>query len=217
MKKRIACISLAIALIMGQIHAFDFSMGASFGMGMPVFRGEDAKEMMDKIDDRGYKKDNNLFSLSPTFQMDLLFGFSKYIALETGVGYRGYKQEWDSGSTTAVRIYSQNLIIPVMLRGQFPFGIFSLYASIGPKFNISFTDKLYFDSLDAPKGIGTVAEGNSFLIDLGFAIGFEIKLGRIYMGLRGGYDLNLMSPMDISDAKWYQDNFGGSLTFRRQL
>lgn len=218
MKKKISCVLLVITLIAGQLYAVDFSWGGSFAFGMPIFRGENAKNMIDSVENYDDVADTFLLKLvgvAPSMQTDLLIGISPYFALETGVGMRWFGKGW-KGANRSVAITSMDLMIPLMARGRYDIGILSLYASIGPTFIIPLPIYDYY--YDKVTGFpATDVETNPFLMDLGFALGFEVKLGKFHMGLRGSYDLNVISPIKTingRDVKWYQDNLNLSITFR---
>jgi len=214
MKKRIICMSLALALIVGQVYAVDFSWGGSFGFGKAIFRGEDAENTMDIVEN-WTEEEAGLFSISPIVQADLIIGISPYFAVETGIGFRSYIAGWETGKKSLV-IASQTVILPVMARGKYDIGILSVYAAIGPKFIIPLTIYDYYTY--AQTGYkNSAVKMNLFLMDLGFAIGAEVKLGKFHIGLRGNYDLNLISPIKSIngvDQEWFHDNLSLSITIR---
>lgn len=226
MKKRIVLVAIALTLIVGQVSAIDFSWGASFGLGKPVFRGDYAEALMDETENYDKLESDdffvNMLENAPLIETTILIGISPYFAIETGFGLRSFalaKTKKTGDNTHGIAILNYDFIIPLMARGRYDIGIFSVYGALGPKFIIPAAGLLNITYLtyEPPKGREPTVELNTFLVDLGFALGFEVKLGSLHIGLRGSYDLNLISPIKSvngSDIEWYHDNLNLSITFR---
>lgn len=218
MKKKIVLVSLVFALVVGHVSAIDFAMGGTFGFGMPVFRGDDSDYVVDIVENWEEPDGDNflykLMAVSPLMQMDVYIGITPYLLVETGIGFRSYAGRWKNpNSNETLYITSQDILIPVMVRGKYDIGIFSVYASTGAKFIIPgiLGHTYYSHSKGSNLGVSE-PEQNDFLMDWGFAVGAEVKLGKMHVGLRGSYDLNLVSP--LKDAEFYHDNLNLSITFR---
>lgn len=222
MKKKLLCMSVVIALIAGQLYAIDISIGISSpGYGVGVLRGENGEDFVNIVDAFGFKEDTNL-SFFPMAQFNLLFEFSPYLGLETGIGYGRSILTWSRGEAI-IDLYRDGLIIPLMGRSQFSLGIFNFYVMFGPKFVIPLKDEYYTRiNQDGTTDSANNYEENRFTMDLGFALGSEIKLGSLFLGLRVGYDFNVVSPVKAeqssgADVSWYHDVFCSSITLRYAL
>ena len=224
---KLLCAIIILLTINTAAYAIEISVGISADIGSPIFRGDDYTTYVAGLYDIGFE---NGHGLSYRFGVDLMVELMPFFAIETGFGY----------GTSRLRLNDMNIsdkfplidsedplfdktgyTIPLMLRGQFEAGIMLLYGSIGPKFFIPSSDYI---ALDYGKGGEAILpqgyiENNDFAIDLGFALGFEVRLGKShYLGARFNYDLNLLSPIKSiggnSDPSFYQDNMSGSLTYR---
>ena len=131
------------------------------------------------------------------------------------------------------RFFQRNeLTIPIMIRGQYELEKFVGYASVGVKLGIPLSKHYSFSKIlkdgkeiDSSKESNKEADPNysGLAMDVAFALGGEYRIaGAHYVGLRLGYDLNVISPYntkEMSDAMakdfaFYQDNFNVSLSYR---
>ena len=230
MKKIFIFICLSIALMIGQVHAFEFSIGISSpGFGLGFLRGSDADNIIDTLETAGFERDFGL-SLFPLAQVNLAFMFETpaggSVGLETGIGYgmSTVKYKGDiSGAQVSVLAKREGLIIPILYRGQYEFSRGTIYALTGPTFVIPMTSRyasVETDSADVLVGTGISSLETRFSVDLGIAIGGEFRItGGHYIGLRAGYDWSLFmshleSPKDIQNIEFYHDNLNLSLTYR---
>lgn len=218
-KKLILCI--AIAFIAGQLVAIDYSIGISTpGFGMGILRGKTAENQINHVEEKGYKKDFGL-SLFPVAQIDFVVKFLPFLALETGVGYGMSTVFWSKevdGTKNRFLFKKEGVVIPIMVRGFLEIGKFIVYVSMGPKLNILTSG--YMNQEIGEEKQDLKAEKNTFIVDLGFAIGGEYNITDAhYIGVRVGYDLNLISPLKKYPTgeeieAWNHDILAVSITYR---
>jgi len=238
MKKMILVLSMM--LISASVYAIEYSVGLSApGFGVGILRGEDAKTMTDVFKEVDAK---SVFapSFAPAFQLDFMVEFLPFLALETGIGwtYSSVIYEMEDGDFLSQQIFQRNeLTIPIMIRGQYEADKFVAYGSVGVKLGIPLAGQYMYGKefkdgkeTDASKKRREDSEMDNYsalAMDIAFAIGGEYRItGAHYVGLRLGYDLNVLSPLDAKkvaknfgdEAKnfedFYQDNFNVSLSYR---
>lgn len=149
MKKRLLITFLYLVILVSapinKINAFEMSVGFSLpGVGSPILRGgythsanvnflEDIKsELPISIPGIG-------LSFAPILSLDLMFEILPYLAIETGVGIglTAIAAQLTRGNeTSAVVNLGLDVVMPLMIRGQYEFGRVVIYASVGPKFQI---------------------------------------------------------------------------------
>ncbi len=230
---------LSMMFISVNIYGVETSIGLSTpGFGLGFLRGSDAKRIIDNLEDSpvsGYEKVFGL-SLSPAAQLNVMVEFLPFIAIETGVGWRTssiiYKHE-QNYIRTDVTFTRNEIIVPIMLRFQHEFERFVIYGSAGVLLGIPLS-KTYefrhvFLSDNISEAFSNTNDYNSspFNMDVSFALGGEFRVASAhYIGLRLGYDLNVLSPLNAKEIaaekgepeedfkSWYHDNFNLSLSYR---
>lgn len=228
MKRLFVTITLALMLMVSannKAEAQEVSFGFSGpGLGFNVLRGDYAEAIEDAADLND--ADKIAFSFAPAFQVNLMFEFAPSFALETGIGFGysavSYTAPNSSLLEDGIEIYLKaGVSIPIMLRLQHESKRSVIYLSVGPKFIIPFLNDYAFRylNLSALTDGTTILKNNDFGLDIGFAIGGEIRLlDANYIGLRVAYDLNVISiakaPRGVDDFELLHDNFGVSLTYR---
>ena len=224
---KLLCVIIILLAINTSLYAIEISVGISADVGSPIFRGDDYIGYVASLYDMGLK---NGSGFSYRVGIDLMLEIMPFFAIETGFGYGSSRLRLNDMNTSDKfpLIESKDPLfdrtgftIPLMLRGQFESGIMLLYGSIGPKFFIPTSD---YVAVDYEKGGEAILpqgyiENNDFAIDLGLALGVEVRLGKSsYLGVRFNYDLNLLSPIKSiggnEEHSFYQDNMSGSLTYR---
>jgi len=228
MKKIFLTMTLALMLMVtanNKIEAAEVSFGFSGpGIGFNVLRGDTAKKIEDTTDLND--SDKIALSFSPAFQIDIMFELFPFLALETGIGF-GYSSVRYTAPNLSllgdgIEIYKKmGLTIPIMIRLQHELERAVIYLSVGPKLIIPFLNDYAFRYLNsyALTDGNTILKNNDFGLDVGFAVGGEIRiLDANYLGIRVAYDLNVISvakaPRGANDFELYHDNFGVSLTYR---
>ena len=223
MKKMILVLSMM--LISANAYAFGLSMGLSApGFGLSFLRGDHAERMVKNLEDSGMKE-KSAFSFAPAVQLDLMIELLPFFAIETGIGWTisSIIYEYETASVKEELTIERNeLTIPIMLRLQHQIGSLLGYAAVGvkigmPQSEIYMYKKVFED--DRLSRSENYEYSSEITLDVAFAVGFELNiLDSHYFGVRGGYDLNVINPIDIeyvvSDYEWYQDNFNVSLTYR---
>ena len=233
---------LSMMFISVNIYGVETSIGLSTpGFGLGFLRGSDAKRIIDNLEESpatgvsGYEKVFGL-SLSPAVQLNVMVEFLPFIAIETGVGWRTssiiYKHE-QNYIRTDVTFTRNEIIVPIMLRFQHEFERFVIYGSAGVLLGIPLS-KTYefrhvFLSDNISEAFSNTNDYNSspFNMDVSFALGGEFRVASAhYIGLRLGYDLNVLSPLNAKEIaaekgepeedfkSWYHDNFNLSLSYR---
>ena len=232
---KLFCVMIALLTINTAAYAIEVSVGASFGAGMPIFRGTNYKDTIDGIKHQFPDAKKTTFTLIP--QIDVMIEFIPFLALETGLGFKystlKYVETLDRAeidvSYTRSKIY-----IPIMLRGQFEYSLGVTYISAGIKLgfpvsdydvtalkDLNYSDQTFEHSIDA----------SPFTLDIAFALGQEFRIVTShYVGVRIGYDLNVVEPFATAskdDFKngteikafpdyfhWFHDDFTVALTYR---
>ena len=229
MKKLFLTLALALTIMLtanNKLEAVEISFGFSGpGIGFNVLRGDTANAMKDLADQNDADKVS--LSLSPVFQLNLMFEISPFLALETGLGFGGSVLYYTTPKLgfleDGTEIYAKaGFTIPIMLRLQHELERALIYLSVGPKFIIPILNADYaFRTFSYASIVDemTIYKSNDFGLDIGFALGGEIRiLDANYLGLRVEYDLNVVSmakaPRGDDDFEFYHDNFGFSLTYR---
>lgn len=233
MKKTFLCVMLLVIVTSTSVYAVEFTAGLSVQFfGMNNFRGEDAKGMIDDIEGLGYE---NIFNYAPVaIQADAMLELSPYFAIETGVGFRMFYMFYEgriqlsdispslSGHMTfsEMAILRFEVVIPIMFRVQHEFEKVVVYGATGVKLGIPIVNDYIMVDLF---GIEESLAESKFSMDVAFAVGFEVKISSDtfadrYIGLRVGYDLNVIRPTDPSlmgiGDDTYHDSFGVTLTTR---
>lgn len=253
MKKCLLTIA-SILLISSLTYAVDFSIGITAGGWGPTFvRGtsDDAKMFNNKDEDKfdGFKRPLNYnMAFAPVAQITGQVDIIPFFGIELGLGYSmksiGFSFDGqDSDGKDVVSGYKMSinqLSIPLLLKGQYEIAdMVNIYVGVGPKFNFNilaptrteYTDGKKNETDDNPYK-AEKEEYNMFDMDLSFAIGAEYKIaGAHYLGLRVGYDMNLLGTMkeykryeDTTTGDWvdkyegrnkfYADDLAISLTYR---
>ena len=208
-------------------HALQISIGASFlGGGFNMNRGDDYKKFLNSFNPTDEFKKKSTFSFSPAFQANLMFNFSPYFAIETGIGV-GVSRSFHAESSIKkdeITITRIDMIIPLMLRLQYSSQNIILYTSIGPNFNMPTTEYPYTQESNKAEAIESFK--SVFTIDMSFAFGAEYMVSKNhYIGVRADYNLNVMPMFSIINnttstnktfeaLNWNQDRFNLSLTYR---
>ncbi len=238
--KKILCVIATMFAISTSVYAIELSVGASVGLGAPLFKD------LDTDLDTGLTSIPTLDEKSKLyykFQLDVLIEFNPFFALETGFGFSGatMTQSYTSSSTTYESEYKytpQQVYLPVMARGQIGYnGIADLYmvtygaagAKVGlPVGNLStYKIKSTVSSGDTATTYDGKAENNSFMVlDVAIAVGQEVRLGNShYVGLRIGFDIGIFSYESYSDGDSFSgaddyfgmNNFNFAVTYRYSL
>ncbi len=175
-------------------------------------------------------RDTGSVSFSPAVQIDVLIEYN-YLTLETGIGYTK-----SSLTYSKVHFLREEITIPLIARIFFDYGKFITYTSMGLKFGIPLRDSYARQFLDGEEiSLGENANnGSNFAMDIAFAMGFEVLIadelwdGKHYLGLRVGYDLNVVNPTnpqkmanifggntrDYEGTDFAHDSLNFSLTYR---
>lgn len=219
---------LSMMLISTSVYAMGLSIGFSTpGFGLGFLRGDNAEDFVKSLEALG-AEESSAFSFAPAIQLDLMIELSSFLAIETGIGYStsSIVYEGEVGNVRTETTFRRNeMTIPVMLRLQLQLGSLLGYASTGVKFGIpqskTYESRKVFinDSLSDFLSDTDSDDGSDLSLDVAFAVGGELNiLYSHYIGVRVGYDLNVISPLNTdnlpSDYEWYQDNFNVSLTYR---
>jgi len=220
MRKMFLVLSIMLAVITTQasLYAIEVSVGISAGLyEHSIFRGSDADKFSGLNDFSGSEVD---------IPINIMVEFLPFLALETGIGYSytrimDYDADMDfsegfSFDKGSIVFFKHGFTIPLMLRGQYEFNRVLVYGSVGPKLFIPISDYVY--KVD-PAVAADFFKNSNFSLDLGFALGVEFRVGDAnYLGLKVGYDLNLISPLKSiggkENPKFYNDDAGVSLTYR---
>ncbi len=232
---KLLCVMIALLAINTSLYAVEISVGASFGAGMPIFHGTDATDMVKSINEVVKENPDVMkkitFNLVP--QVNVMFEFIPFLALETGVGFKystfNYTQKFGDMDTISATTRSE-IYIPVMLRGQFEYRLGVTYLSAGVKLGIPISAYQTQSGKDYNYDTGNIEEikgddaimikAAPFTLDIAFALGQEFRIATShYIGVRVGYDLNLLRPYATSAgvdsvADWFQDDFSVALTYR---
>jgi len=251
MKQKILALSMAFAFVTthASLYAVEVSIGVSApGIGVSIMRGDGVDKILNAANAASAVLGGDDLqkivpvSFAPAFQIDVMIEFLPNIALETGIGYSistaMYQEKFDAnvdgtvtelGSKLQVMFKQAEIVIPVMLRGQYEFERFLMYGAVGAKLGIP-VSKGYLLSqtlTDDDLKVDFSENASTVNLDIAFALGGEYRIANAhYIGLRLGYDLNVLSPLnaekyadsingtasDFEDV--FQDNFSASLTYR---
>ena len=225
MKKMILVLSMMF--ISANVYGFGLSLGLSTpGFGLAFLRGDNVEKFVDNLEKSGYEK-KSAFSFAPAIQLDIMIELLPFAAIETGIGWSTASiiYEMESGNVKREFTFKRNeLTIPLMLRLQNQIGSLLGYAAVGVKFGIPqsssyMSEKVFVNDRLSDSLNEDYYDSSDITLDIAFAIGGELNiLDSHYVGIRGGYDLNVISLVDTervtSDYEWYQDNFNVSLTYR---
>lgn len=244
---------LSIMLISTSIYAIEVSVGFSApGIGLGILRGDGVLNAANLATERSGSSEGMeqklTISFAPAFQTGIMIEVLPFLALETGIGYTMstvmYENEYITtvnGATvdaSAQLLFTKTEItIPFMFRLQHEFRRFVMYGAVGVKLGIP-VSKGYLSEQTLIDGVLNVyfpEDASSVSMDISFSLGGEFRIASShYLGLRLGYDLNVISPFDAekyadarnqalnatykinaSDYKdIYHDSFGASVTYR---
>lgn len=219
---------LSMMLISTSVYAIELSIGLSTpGFGLAFLRGDDAEDEVRRLEN-GNLEQASAFSFAPAIQLDLMIALAPFLAIETGIGYSTSSiiYEGETGNErTEITFKRDEMTIPLMLRLQHQIGSLLGYGAVGVKFGLpqsktyQSTKVFVNDRLNDSFSDTDSDNASDFSMDVAFALGLELNLlYSHYVGIRGGYDLNVISPINTdntpSNYEWYQDNFNVSLTYR---
>ena len=238
MKKMILVLSMM--LIASSVYAIEYSVGLTApGFGVGILQGDTAKQYTDFLESGAMGTEvKKVFSPSfaPAVQLDFMVELLPFLAIETGLGWTYssiiYESEEIGGYMYQANIVRNELTIPIMIRGQYEADKFVGYASVGVKLGIPLSKHyMYGKILKDGKEIDETKKPredadptySDMAMDIAFALGGEYRItGAHYVGLRLGYDLNVISSVNMKemtddqakDFDFYQDNFNVSLSYR---
>ena len=227
--KNLLCVMIVMFALGSTAEAVEVSVGGSAGFGVPFFRGKDAKDftsMLENMSGSPYP----FMSFSIPARLDLMIEVLPFLAIETGVGYENTGMMYNLSlgllkSSTFV-INKSQVYIPVMLRGQYEYKIGVTYLSVGVKLGIPLGEDYLsgFDGVLSGSANTYTIKTSDFSMDVSFAIGQEFRLGDAnYLGIRIGYDLNVIQNFDTKDLKdagleayesHFMDDIEFALTYR---
>ena len=238
MKKMILVLSMM--LIASSVYAIEYSVGLTApGFGVGILQGDTAKQYTDFLESGAMGTEvKKVFSPSfaPAVQLDFMVELLPFLAIETGLGWTYssiiYESEEIGGYMYQANIVRNELTIPIMIRGQYEADKFVAYGSVGVKLGIPLSKhyssmKMLKDGkeMDESKEMNEKLDPtySDLAMDIAFALGGEYRItGAHYVGLRLGYDLNVISSVNMKemtddqakDFDFYQDNFNVSLSYR---
>ncbi len=210
MKKSVLIGSFLILLLLPvSVFAIDYSVGGSIDLGLSVVRGGYRNNLGDIQEvfvdaGRGSDAEVNYFAYAP--KVDVLLEFNDNFALETGVGYRNAKSEFDftySNAKQKTTFSRDELVLPAMLRAQFTYSRNNkvMFLSVGPKLGIPLSDDYFRESLSGALYGTVIIESAPVFLDLGISVGQDHRLGRsTYFVFRANYDINLLEPFKVDSA-----------------
>lgn len=247
MKKILLCVMLLVLTTSTNVYAFiymfdlmgrigaEVSVGVTaFGIGTGFLRGSDAKTMIN-----GFERDlSSSISFAPAAQFDIMIEYIPgFAAIETGVGYSYSSLTYEKGegqNKVKNRFTREEITVPIMFRGMLDNPFFIPYSAVGVKFGIpvgdSYLSSKTFENAEEIQSIDI--DTSDFSLDVSFAIGFEYNIKSSYdkeidiydratshyIGLRLGYDLNVISPLQNSENvrgnDFFHDNLSVSFTYR---
>ncbi len=209
MRKTKFCFLVLLLCVPISTFAMDISVGGSFDLGLSVVRGGyrnnlgDIQEMFSDAGRESYAKVNYL-AFAP--KVDVLLEFNENFGLETGVGYRNAKSDFDFEYSDGIQYTSfirNEVLIPVMFRGQFSYDRDSkvMFLSVGPKLGIPLDNEYFSETLRGALN-GTIKfPAAPVFLDLGISIGQDYRVGNnTYFGIRANYDINLLEPFKVDDV-----------------
>lgn len=226
--------------ISSKIYMFDFSIGFNvLGAGSSFSRGEDYKKKLDSLSNNNTKQMglSKRYVLSDAINVNVRFGFNKYIALETGLGVNikssGYQYtNYGIYDEVMFRYKLHLLSLPILFITKYDIkDKFNIYLAVGPKLNLKLKSDLYRTLINKTINQTSVYEKNpysytAFSMDINFSFGSEYQfMTNQYLGLRLSYNLNVMSHFNkwsTSKKKWvaekyYIDGIALSITYRYLL
>ena len=194
--KNLLCVMIAIFAFSASSYAVEVSVGGSLGGGIPVMRGDFRDTITETAEKISGRDKPSSYLIAST--IDVMIEILPYLAIETGLGYdEGGIWYLEKNNATHSRVIFNNskLYIPLMLRAQYEYKLGVTYASVGVKF--AFPEGDDFLSITEPLDDNYGMLNSDFAMDVAFAIGQEFRLGDAnYLGVRIGYDLNVISPLD---------------------
>ncbi len=211
--KRIVSVLILVAIAVTPVLAIDISVGASLGLGLPFLRGsdyEEAQKTLDAFVDAGGSLDESKLAFAP--QIDAVISMIPFLSLETGVGFLSSKETQSvsvMGATVDTEFMRSEIVIPTMIRCSYEYpmqlGMATAgvtYLSVGTKLGIPLGSYMT-SKADLPAvGIDQEIDAAPVVLDLAVAVGQEFKLGeKNYLGIRVGYDFNLLAPYDEEDPE----------------
>ncbi len=228
------CITVLLIIAVIPVLSIDVSVGGSFGLGLPLFRGsayEEIQSSLGQLGGFGGSAEESKFAYAP--QIDAVIVFNPFVAVETGVGFLSSVETRTvsifGGSTESVMKRTQ-ITIPVMIRGSYEYGLDLgpissgiTYLSAGAKLGLPVAS--YSTSTGSVLGVtfSDEVDAASFVLDIAFAVGQEFKFAeKHFLGMRVGYDLNVLTPLDEdatsnlsgSDVELFHDNLLFGITYR---
>jgi len=231
MKKIFLTIILSFLFTSLRLYSFEISVGSSLlGVGFGVFRGSYAETIENDAKYSDTKLNTSSISFMPIIQVDVMFEFLPFLALETGIGFgvSCYNAEVKERNAPEYVFTRTEFRIPIMIRGQLELERLLFYGAFGTKLGIQLFENYTTIKNETAnsKGITEIKNARGFTVDIAFALGGEFRvINSHYVGLRVGYDINVLSPMvgvnasafSISDKdadSTFHDNFNVSLTYR---
>ncbi len=224
--KKSAFIVFIILLGVIKIYAIDLSLSAQLGAGSPVMRSSYAtvqKAVAMQNGDYGIKSYKPaIFNIQG--QGIMLLEFTPNLGMEIGLGlrYSQHRTAHEQGSNlNLVKFQRLEVTFPLYFRAQyryaFDFDLFdnlTTYATIGPKVSLPFLydyrEDIYGNLFQTP--------ANSVNLDISFSLGHDIEIEQdVFVGLRFGYDLNIIDTIsdsvaqgDADQKETFIDNYGHS-------
>ncbi|MGL4982779.1 MAG: hypothetical protein ACRC4W_08020, partial [Treponemataceae bacterium] len=181
--------------------AIDFSVGGTLlGIGPSFSRSKSFKTTEDNT---AFDKSFSSIVFAPVISVNTLAEFIPYFGTEIGLGFGTSKSGRQDILGVTNKTYSfDELVIPVFLRGQLPFGKGSI-AYLGLGFNVGITLAVTERNEDKTNGSGSKAERDSrklakneyssFSTALMFALGCEFKAAeKHFFGVRMQYNLGII-------------------------
>ena len=202
--KNLLCVMIVMFALGTTAEAVEISVGASTGLDISFLRGKDAKDfdsMLETISEESRSSGGGVLS-----KIDLMIEVLPFLAIETGLGYEstgiGYRHE---ELFQGVVLNKVQMFVPVMLRGQYEYKLGVSYASVGVKLGFPLLPYMPYGSDDIYFGFDSPFDeikSSKFSMDVSFAIGQEFRLGDAnYLGIRIGYDLNVIQNFDAEQFK----------------
>lgn len=212
------------------VYAVELSFGLSGSyMSLNLLRGDDAERYIDRLKYLGMR-DMAFFQFFNAAQLDIMLELTPFLALETGVGYgvstikiegKIYPENLSYPINRRALFRREEITVPIMLRLQIETSYSLLYGSAGVKFGIPLSET--YHSIRSSTFISDINEvvldSSEYAMDIAFALGSETRItGANYIGMRMGYDLNLIKPFQSvaidDDADFYHDDLSFIITYR---
>ena len=220
--KKLMLVFVALITISTVSYAVETSLGGSVGYGISYLRGDFRDTITETAEKLSGRDKPSSYLIAST--IDVMIEILPYLAIETGLGYdEGGISYLEKNNATHSRVIFNNskLYIPLMLRAQYEYKLGVTYASVGVKFAFPQGDD--FLSITEPLDNNYGMLNSDFAMDVAFAIGQEFRLGDAnYVGVRIGYDLNVLSPLDKNQfadigqetPSLFMDDIEFALTYR---